>query len=73
MVPVACRFRSDLAGVLRNPGAGFAMPRVLKSAECGRWSMSQSRRHPTENPMDAIAKNGHNSGAGFGAGLYLIC
>jgi hypothetical protein len=35
LVPVACQFRVELTGVLRNLGAGFAWPKVLKSAERG--------------------------------------
>lgn len=70
LVPVACQFRKGLTGVLRNPGAGSAWPQVRKSAECGSQSSQLNRRGRIGSPMRAIAKNGHNSGAGFGAGLY---
>jgi hypothetical protein len=43
---------------------------MLNSAECELQFLSRNRCDWSGSPMGAIAKNGHNSGAGFGAGLY---
>jgi hypothetical protein len=65
LVPVACQSGIDLKGVLRNPGAGVAWPKVLKPAQRRYKSSSRNRRNRSGSPMDPIVKSGHNSVTGL--------